>query len=453
MRIVIMGSGYVGLVSGVCFSDFGHDVTCIDQNAEKINTLRCGIVPIYEPQLEAMMAKNVASNRLRFTTDLSPAVADAEIVCIAVGTPARRGDGRADLRYVESAIDAIAPLLSAGTVVALKSTVPVGTNAAMAARLRRHRPDLQIDVVSNPEFLREGAAVEDFMRPDRIVVGAESPHGEAVMRMLYRPLSLRDTQMLVTNLQTAELIKYASNAFLAVKVTFINEIADLCEKVGGDVQDVARGMGLDRRIGPKFLHPGPGYGGSCFPKDTLALTQTGREYGTPQRIVETTIDVNERRKRRIVDRIAEMLDDRLNKRRITIFGVTFKPETDDMRDAPALTIVPALVGAGAQVTVCDPQGMREGAQLLPGVTWQADPYEAAAGSDAVVVLTEWNMFRGLNLVRLREAMAGDVLIDLRNVYRPEDAMAAGLHYSAVGRFVKYNGMDPTTARATHQRAC
>ena len=442
MRITVIGSGYVGLVSGVCFSDFGHDVTCVDRDADRIAALRAGRMPLFEPGLEAMMAKNVAGGRLHFTTDLAGSVPGSDVVFIAVGTPTRRGDGHADLSYVHAAVEAAAAHLTDGSVVALKSTVPVGTNRDVAARLRALRPDIAVEVVSNPEFLREGAAIEDFMRPDRIVVGVQSRHGEAVMRALYRPLSLRDTQMLVTSLATAELIKYAANAFLATKVTFINEIADLCERVGADVQDVARGMGLDGRIGPKFLHPGPGYGGSCFPKDTRALIATGRQFHAPLRIVETVVDVNDARKRRMVDRIAEALDDRLSGRRIAVFGATFKPETDDMRDAPALTIVPALIGAGASVVLCDPQGFREGASLLPGAEWQDDPYAAAAQADAVVVLTEWNMFRGLDLLRLRAGMRGNVIVDLRNVYRPAEAAAAGFAYSSVGRPTPMPVSDP-----------
>ena len=433
MRVVMVGAGYVGLVTGVCLSDFGHDVVCIDKDETKIAALRAGRVPIYEPGLEALLAKNVEAGRLSFDTDLAAAVGDAEAVFIAVGTPSRRGDGHADLRYVYAAATEIARALRGPAVVVVKSTVPVGTNRAVANILAETRPDLSIDVASNPEFLREGAAIEDFMRPDRIVIGAETEHARTVLAALYRPLSLREAPILFTSLESAELVKYASNAFLAAKITFINEIADLCEKVGGDVQEVARGMGLDGRIGPKFLHPGPGYGGSCFPKDTLALAQTAREHNAPLRMVEAVVEINDARKRRMVDKIAGSLDFRLSGRRIAVFGVTFKPETDDMRDAPALTIVPALIGAGARLVVCDPHGRKEGEALLPGVAWMEDPYEAARDADAVVLITEWNMFRGLDLARLRSAMAGNVLVDLRNVWRSAEARTAGFSYVSIGR--------------------
>lgn len=433
MRVAMIGTGYVGLVSGVCFSDFGHDVICVDKVAEKVAMLRRGEIPIYEPGLDALTAKNVASGRLSFTTDLAAAVDGADAVFIAVGTPTRRGDGHADLSYVYAAAAEIADALTAYAVVVVKSTVPVGTNREVARIIRERRPDLAFDVASNPEFLREGAAIEDFMRPDRVVVGVETDRARSVMRAIYRPLSLRETPMVFTSLESAELIKYAANAFLATKITFINEIADLCEKVGGDVQDVAKGMGLDGRIGSKFLHAGPGYGGSCFPKDTLALTRTGQQANAPMRIVETVVSVNEARKRRMAEKVIDALEGKVAGRRICVFGVTFKPDTDDMRDAPALTIVPALIGAGAAVVACDPQGAKEGAALLPGVTWMSDPYEAAGGADAVVLITEWNMFRGLDLTRLRATMAGDLLVDLRNVYRPDEARAAGFAYYSIGR--------------------
>ena len=433
MRIAMIGTGYVGLVSGVCFSDFGHDVVCVDRIAEKVETLRRGVSPIYEPGLEAMMSRNVEAGRLAFSTDLAAALAGADAVFIAVGTPTRRGDGHADLSYVYAAAEEIARTLTAPTVVVVKSTVPVGCNREVLRRIRAARPDLRIEVASNPEFLREGSAIEDFMRPDRVVVGAETDHARDVMRRLYAPLSLRETPIMFTTFETAELIKYAANAFLATKITFINEIADLCERVGGDVQDVAKGMGLDGRIGSKFLHPGPGYGGSCFPKDTLALAQSGRAHNAPIRIVETVIEVNDARKRRLAQRILDALGAQPAGRRVALLGVTFKPNTDDMRDAPALTIVPALVGAGVAVAVCDPHGRKEGEALLPGVSWIEDPYEAAKDADALAVLTEWNMFRGLDLSRLRAAMRGDALIDLRNVYRPADAGRAGFAYQSVGR--------------------
>ena len=433
MRVTMVGTGYVGLVSGVCFSDFGHDVVCVDLNADKIELLRKGVSPIYEPGLDALMEKNVGAGRLSFSTDLAASVAGADAVFIAVGTPTRRGDGHADLSYVYAAARDIAAALTGPSVVVVKSTVPVGTNAEVGRILREARPDLESHVASNPEFLREGAAIEDFMRPDRVVVGAQTDFARDVMRNLYRPLSIRETPIVFTSLESAELVKYAANAFLAAKITFINEIADLCEKVGGDVQDVARGMGLDGRIGSKFLHPGPGYGGSCFPKDTLALTRTAQQHNSPIRIIETVIEVNDARKRRMADRVREALDDAVAGKRIAVFGVTFKPETDDMRDAPALTIVPALIGAGATVVACDPQGRKEGEALLPGVVWTEDPYEAAAGADAIVVLTEWNMFRGLDLKRLRGVMASDALVDLRNIYQPIAAREAGFRYSSVGR--------------------
>lgn len=429
----MVGTGYVGLVTGVCFSDFGHDVVCVDKAADKIAMLREGVSPIYEAGLDALIAKNVAAGRLSFTTDLSEAVTDADAVFIAVGTPTRRGDGYADLTFVYSAAREIAAALKTNAVIVVKSTVPVGSNREVARIVMEARPDLSIDVASNPEFLREGAAIEDFMRPDRVVVGAETDHARQVMTDLYRPLSLRDVPMVFTRLESAELIKYAANAFLATKITFINEIADLCERTGADVQDIARGIGLDRRIGGKFLHPGPGYGGSCFPKDTLALARTGQQHNAPLRIVETVIEVNEARKRNMVEKIRAALDNRIAGRRIAVFGVTFKPETDDMRDAPALTIVPALIGGGAHITICDPHGRKEGESLLPGALWETDPYAAAAGADAVVTLTEWNMFRGLDLARLRSAMTGSALVDLRNIYRADLAKAAGFEYTGVGR--------------------
>jgi UDPglucose 6-dehydrogenase len=433
MRIAMIGTGYVGLVSGVCFSDFGHDVVCVDKIASKIAMLKAGEAPIYEPGLEAMMAKNVAAGRLTFTTDIDDAVRGADAVFIAVGTPTRRGDGHADLSYVYAAAEEIAAALTGYAVVVVKSTVPVGTNREVKRIVAAARPGFDFDVASNPEFLREGAAIEDFMRPDRVVVGAETERARDVMRALYRPLSLRETPMVFTTLESAELIKYAANAFLATKITFINEMADLCEKVGGDVQDVARGMGLDGRIGSKFLHAGPGYGGSCFPKDTLALARTGQQFNSPVRIVETVIEVNDKRKRSMAERVIAALDDKAAGKKVAVFGVTFKPETDDMRDAPALAIVPALIGAGANVTIVDPHGRKEGEAMMPGASWAEDPYEAARGAAAIVVVTEWNMFRGLDLRRLREVMAGDALVDLRNVYRPSEAAAAGFSYRSVGR--------------------
>ncbi len=433
MKLAMIGTGYVGLVSGVCFADFGHDVVCVDKVSEKIARLKAGEVPIYEPGLEDLMRRNVEAGRLGFTTDLSEALTGADAVFIAVGTPTRRGDGHADLRYVYAAAEEVAAALTAPAVIVTKSTVPVGTNREVGRILARVRPDLALDIASNPEFLREGAAIEDFMRPDRVVVGVETDRARAVMDGIYRPLSLREAPVVFTEIESAEMIKYASNAFLATKITFINEIADLCEKVGADVQSVAKGMGMDRRIGAKFLHAGPGYGGSCFPKDTSALARIGQEHAAPQRIVETVIGINDARKRQMVDRILAACGDEVNGKTIAVLGVTFKPNTDDMRDSPALTVVPALIGKGAQVRVVDPQGRKEGERLLPGVIWEADPYRAAKGAEALVILTEWNEFRGLDLDRIGELMAARILVDLRNVYTASAAQAAGFAYGSIGR--------------------
>ena len=433
MKIAMIGTGYVGLVSGVCFSDFGHDVICVDKQAAKIEALQQGRVPIYEPGLDELLARNVAAGRLSFTLDLGAALKGADAVFIGVGTPTRRGDGHADLSYVYAAAQEIADNLDGYTVVVTKSTVPVGTNREVARIIRSRRPEAEFDAASNPEFLREGAAIEDFMRPDRVVVGVESNRAREVMAQIYRPLSLRNAPVMYTGLESAEMIKYAANAFLATKITFINEIAALCEKVGADVQAVAEGMGRDGRIGPKFLHAGPGYGGSCFPKDTSALARIGQEHASPMRIVETVMAVNDAVKRRMVEKVLDLCGGSVNGRLVTVFGVTFKPNTDDMRDSPALTIVPALVGGGATVRVVDPQGRREGAALLPGVAWFDNPYEAAQGAEALVLLTEWNEFRGLDLSRLAAAMATPRLADLRNVYDPAEARAAGFAYVSVGR--------------------
>ncbi|UWQ21728.1 UDP-glucose/GDP-mannose dehydrogenase family protein [Jannaschia sp. W003] len=434
MRIAMIGTGYVGLVSGVCFSDFGHEVVCVDTSEEKIARLRGGAVPIFEPGLEALMARNVEAGRLSFTTDLAAAVAGAEAVFIAVGTPTRRGDGHADLRFVEAAARAVAGALTGYAVVVTKSTVPVGTNRRVAAWMREAAPGAAFDVASNPEFLREGAAIDDFMRPDRVVVGVESERAAGVMQAIYRPLYLRDFPVMVTDLESAEMIKYAANAFLAAKITFVNEIAALCERAGADIKQVSRGIGLDGRIGNKFLHAGPGYGGSCFPKDTSALARIGQEHGVPMRITETVMAVNEATKHRMVEKLRDLLDGSFNGRAVAVLGVTFKPNTDDMRDAPSLTVVPALVGGGASVRVVDPQGRREGEALLPGATWHEDPYEAAAEADLVVILTEWNEFRALDLARIARAMRTPRLADLRNVYSPRDAEAAGFERAAfVGR--------------------
>ncbi len=433
MRIVMIGSGYVGLVSGACFSDFGHEVVCVDKNAEKIARLERGEMPIYEPGLDDLVARNAQAGRLSFTTEMGEAVAAADAVFIAVGTPTRRGDGHADLSYVYAAAREIAGHLSGYTLVVTKSTVPVGTNREVGRILRETAPQADVDIASNPEFLREGAAIEDFMRPDRVVCGCETDRARAALNDIYRPLNLRETPILFTDIESAEMIKYAANAFLATKITFINEIADLCEKTGADVQQVAKGIGLDGRIGAKFLHPGPGYGGSCFPKDTAALAQTGRQHASPVRIVETVMEVNAARKRAMAERVVEALDDKVAGKRIAVLGVTFKPNTDDMRDAPSLVIVPALIGAGAEVRVCDPEGRKEGEALLPGVIWEADPYRAASEADALVIITEWNEFRALDLTRLKQAMRGGVMVDLRNIYRPSEARAAGFAYRSIGR--------------------
>jgi UDPglucose 6-dehydrogenase len=400
MRIAMIGTGYVGLVSGACFSDFGHDVVCVDKDAGKIERLIRGEVPIFEPGLEALIAKNSAAGRLSFTTDLGAAVAGAEAVFIAVGTPTRRGDGHADLSYVMAAAAEIGRALTGYAVVVTKSTVPLGTNRKVAEALREANPAADFDVASNPEFLREGAAIDDFMHPDRVVVGVETAKARKVMAELYRPLSLREFPMVYTGLESAEMIKYAANAFLATKITFINEIAALCEKVGADVKTVAKGIGMDGRIGDKFLHAGPGYGGSCFPKDTKALARIGQDHAVPMQIVETVIKVNDEVKRRMIDKIVDLCGGTLRDKVIAVLGVTFKPNTDDMREAPSLTIIPALVGGGAKVRISDPQGRHEGEALLPGVKWVENPYQAVNDADLVVLLTEWNEFRGLDLAKL-----------------------------------------------------
>ncbi|HUF87698.1 MAG TPA: UDP-glucose/GDP-mannose dehydrogenase family protein [Thermohalobaculum sp.] len=433
MRIAMIGTGYVGLVSGVCFSDFGHEVVCVDSNGAKIEQLNRGEAPIYEPGLERLMRRSIEAGRLTFTGDLSAAMRGAEAVFIAVGTPARRGDGHADLTYVFAAAEQIAAELDGYKVIITKSTVPVGTNREVARRIRAARPDAAFDVVSNPEFLREGAAIEDFMRPDRVVVGVESARAAEVMAEIYRPLFLRETPIVRTGLESAELIKYAANAFLATKITFINEIADLCETTGADVQEVAKGIGLDGRIGMKFLHPGPGYGGSCFPKDTVALMRTAEQHATALRVVSTVVETNEARKLAMAEKIIAAAGGSVAGKRIAVLGVTFKPNTDDMREAPSLVIVPALREAGAEIVLCDPQGRKEGEALLGPAEWLADPYRAAAGADILVLITEWNEFRALDLARLREAMRGELMVDLRNVYLPREAREAGLTYVSIGR--------------------
>jgi UDPglucose 6-dehydrogenase len=433
MRIAMIGTGYVGLVSGACFSDFGHHVTCVDKDVSKIEALRNGTMPIFEPGLDQLVARNVRGGRLAFTTELTDAVGDAEAIFIAVGTPSRRGDGHADLSYVFGAAHEIAAALRTPAVVVTKSTVPVGTGDEVERIIRETAPAAQAWVVSNPEFLREGAAIEDFKRPDRIVVGTDDPQAAELMREVYRPLYLNKAPLLFTSRRTAELTKYAANAFLATKITFINEIADLCEIVGADVQDVSRGIGLDNRIGPKFLHAGPGYGGSCFPKDTLALLKTAEDYQMPLRIVESVVKVNDARKRAMGRKVIQALGGEARGKTVALLGLTFKPNTDDMRDAPSLAIVQALEDAGAQVRGYDPEGMEQARPLMPNVEFCDDPYRAAEGADAVVLVTEWDVLRALNLGQLRKAMAQPILVDLRNIYPPEDAEQAGLRWYGVGR--------------------
>jgi len=434
VKIAMIGTGYVGLVSGVCFSDFGHDVICVDKDATKLTKLCSGEVPIYEPGLDDLMAKNVAVGRLTFSGDMKAAVDGADAVFIAVGTPTRRGDGHADLTFVMAAAHEIADALTSYAVVVTKSTVPVGTNSQVKQVIAKQNPTVDFDVASNPEFLREGAAIEDFMRPDRIVVGVETDRAAAVLNDIYRPLFLRDFPIMTTDLESAEMIKYAANAFLATKITFINEIAMLCERTGADVKMISKGMGLDGRIGNKFLHAGPGYGGSCFPKDTKALARIGQEHGVSMQLTEAVIKVNEEIKWRMVDKIFAICDGSVNTKTIAVLGVTFKPNTDDMRDAPSLTIVPALVDNGATVRIVDPQGQHEGAALLSGVTWMDDPYDAAKGADAIVILTEWNEFRALDLGQMAGVMTTPAMADLRNIYSAGEATLAGFtRYVSVGR--------------------
>ena len=433
MRIAIIGTGYVGLVSGACFSDFGHDVTCVDKDAAKIDALERGVMPIYEPGLDQLVARNVAGGRLRFTTDLKQGVEGAEAIFIAVGTPSRRGDGHADLSYVFAAANEIAGALTGPAVVVTKSTVPVGTGDQVEQILRDVAPNAEVWVVSNPEFLREGAAIEDFKRPDRIVVGTENERAVEIMREVYRPLYLNKAPILFTSRRTSELIKYAANAFLATKITFINEVADLCEAVGADVQDVSRGIGLDNRIGSKFLHAGPGYGGSCFPKDTLALLKTAEDALAPLRIVEAVVQVNESRKRAMGRKVIRALGAEPRGKTVALLGLTFKPNTDDMRDAPSLSIVQALQDAGVRVRGYDPEGMEQARPLMPNVEFCDGAYEAAEGADAVVLVTEWDVFRALDLKRLATTMKQPVLIDLRNVYPPEELEREGFAWQSIGR--------------------
>ncbi|WP_420607611.1 UDP-glucose dehydrogenase family protein [Novosphingopyxis sp.] len=433
MKVVMIGSGYVGLVSGACFADFGHEVVCVDKDLSKIDALKSNVMPIYEPGLESLVRGNAQRGVLSFTTDLAEAVSGADAVFIAVGTPSRRGDGHADLSYVYAAAEEIARAVDDRTVIVTKSTVPVGTGDEVERICREAAPGKTLAVVSNPEFLREGAAIDDFKRPDRIVVGSEEEWARDVMREVYRPLYLNESPILFTSRRSSELIKYAANAFLATKITFINEIADLCEKVGGNVQDVARGIGLDQRIGPKFLNAGPGYGGSCFPKDTLALMKTAQDHESPVRIVEAVVNANDLRKRAMGRKVIAALGGEARGKRVALLGLTFKPNTDDMRDAPSIAVVQALLDAGAEVAAYDPEGMAEAARLLPDVRMAAGPYEAAAGAHALVMMTEWDAFRALDLGRMADVMAGDALVDLRNVYNPEDVARAGLSYTSVGR--------------------
>ena len=432
MRVAMIGTGYVGLVSGACFADFGHVVTCIDKDAGKIARLKDGQMPIYEPGLEGLVARNVEEGRLFFATDAAQAVAEADAVFIAVGTPSRRGDGHADLSYVYAVAEEIAPLIDGFTVIVTKSTVPVGTGDEIERIVRKARPGVDIAVVSNPEFLREGAAIGDFKRPDRVVVGIEDERARAVMSELYRPLNLNETPILFTGRRTSELIKYAANAFLAMKITFINEIADLCEVLGADVQQVARGIGLDNRIGSKFLHAGPGYGGSCFPKDTVALVRTAADAGRPVELIETTVRVNDARKKAMAGKVSRAVADDLRGKTVGVLGLTFKPNTDDMRAAPSLDIIPALQAAGARVQAYDPEG-HEARQMLVDVDFKPGPYEVAEGADVLVIITEWDQFRALDLDRVKSLMRKPVIVDLRNIYRPTEMTSRGFRYSSVGR--------------------
>jgi UDPglucose 6-dehydrogenase len=433
MHLCVIGAGYVGLVSGACLADFGHDVVCVDRDAARIDLLRRGGVPIFEPGLEALVAANVAAGRLSFDTDLAAHVARADVLMIAVGTPPRESDGRADLENVFQVAREIAPLIDKFTVIVTKSTVPIGTSDEVEKIVRDLRPDADVAFVSNPEFLREGAAIRDFKIPDRIIIGLDDERARRVMSEVYRPLYLNQGPLVFTSRRTAEMIKYAANAFLAMKITFINECADLCERVGADVQDVARGIGIDNRIGSKFLHAGPGFGGSCFPKDTLAFTQTARDAGSPVRLIETVVDVNTKRKRGMAERIVKALGGSVEGKRIAVLGLTFKPNTDDMREAPSLEIIPALQSGGATVVAYDPQGGRSARPLLPGVEFAPDMYACVTGADALVIINEWDMFRALDLPRVKSLMAAPNLIDLRNIYRPADLRDMGFAYTGIGR--------------------
>jgi UDPglucose 6-dehydrogenase len=433
MHVAVIGTGYVGLVSGACFSEFGVSVVCVAKDADKIARLQRGEMPIYEPGLDQLVESNVRAGRLSFSTDAKAAIAGADAIFIAVGTPSRRGDGHADLSYVFGAAEEIAAALNGYAVIVTKSTVPVGTGRKVEAILRKARPGGGFDVVSNPEFLREGAAIEDFMRPDRVVIGTDSERAREVMRALYRPLFLIETPMLFTSIETAELIKYAANSFLATKITFINEIADLCERLGADVQDVAKGIGLDGRIGRKFLHAGPGYGGSCFPKDCLALVRTAQEAKAPLSIVETVVRVNDDRKMHMADKVIQACGGTVAGKTVAVLGLTFKPNTDDMRDSPSLAILPALQRAGARIRAFDPEGLAEAKKLMPDLTYCGNSYETMAGADALVLITEWNEFRALDLDRVKALLKTPTVIDLRNIYKPAEMAAAGFFYFSVGR--------------------
>jgi len=433
MRVTMIGTGYVGLVSGACFADFGHDVTCVDKDASKIERLLRGEIPIYEPGLDELVERNVKEGRLHLTLDSVEAIRGADAVFIAVGTPSRRGDGHADLSYVYAAAEEIAQLMQGFTVVVTKSTVPVGTGDEVEEIIRRTRPDADFAVVSNPEFLREGAAIGDFKRPDRVVIGTDDERARDVMRELYRPLNLNESPLMFVARRTSELIKYAANAFLAMKITYINEIADLCEAVGADVQQVSRGIGLDNRIGSKFLHAGPGYGGSCFPKDTLALVRTAQTYDAPIRLIEATVKVNDERKLKMAAKVKAALGGELAGKTVGVLGLTFKPNTDDMRDAPALAIIPALQEAGARIKAFDPQGMTEASHILQEVDFCVGPYDVAQDADALVIITEWDQFRALDLKRIKAAMSTPRIVDLRNIYRPDEVRGLGFSYSSAGR--------------------
>ncbi|PWE57094.1 UDP-glucose 6-dehydrogenase [Metarhizobium album] len=433
MRLVMIGSGYVGLVSGACFADFGHSVVCVDKVEDKVESLRKGLIPIFEPGLDALVASNAKAGRLSFSTDLAAAVRDADAVFIAVGTPSRRGDGHADLSYVYAAAREIARAVTGFTVIVTKSTVPVGTGDEVERIMREENPQADIEVVSNPEFLREGAAISDFKRPDRVVIGTVEPRAIEVMKDVYRPLSLNEAPLMFCERRTSELIKYAGNAFLAMKITFINEIADLCERVGADVQKVAKGIGLDKRIGDKFLHAGPGYGGSCFPKDTLALAKTAQDHDSPMRLVEATVAINDNRKRAMARKVIAAGGGDVRGKKVAVLGLTFKPNTDDMRESPSIAIIQALQDNGAVISAYDPEGMEAAKSVIDGVVYATSPYDAADGADVLVLVTEWDAFRALDFARLKTLMNAPLLVDLRNVYPPQEVMRHGFEYHSVGR--------------------